>query len=160
MIGDKATNTIKIYTDGSCHTQQKCGAWAAIILIDNEEIVIKNTAVNTTHNRMELQAIINAVIYLKNADINFDKIEVYTDSQYAVNLLARNQRLLNNNYLTKKGTSIQNTDLVQELIKLYETTKLTLIKVAAHQQANVQGNYNRNVDMIVRALMRETVQHG
>ncbi|MBP9187592.1 MAG: hypothetical protein KBE91_05715 [Bacteroidia bacterium] len=160
MTSDKAINTIKVYTDGSCHTQQKCGAWASIILIGSEEVVIKNTEVNTTHNRMELQAIINAVIYLKNSAISFDKIEVYTDSQYAVNLLARNQRLLNNNYLTKKGTSIQNTDLVQALIKLYETTKLTLIKVAAHQQANVQGNYNRKVDMIVRALMRETVQHG
>ena len=150
-------NTISIYTDGSCHTQLKCGAWAAIIYLNNDEHIIKGISKNTTHNRMELQAIINAVQFLILNKISFNKIEVYTDSQYAVNLTTRKQRILENNYLTKKGTQLQNTDLLKELYTLFETMPLKLIKVAAHQPANINGNHNRRVDLIVRALMRETI---
>lgn len=150
-------NTIRIYTDGSCHTQLKCGAWAAIIYLNNDEHIIKGIAKNTTHNRMELQAIINALQFLILNKISFYKIEVYTDSQYAVNLTTRKQRILENNYLTKKGTQLQNTDLLKELYILFETMPLKLIKVAAHQPANINGNHNRRVDLMVRALMRETI---
>ena len=150
-------NTIRIYTDGSCHTQLKCGAWAAIIYINNDEHIIKGIAENTTHNRMELQAIINAVEYLIRKAISFDKIEVFTDSQYAVNLTNRKLRILENNYLTKKGSVIQNTDLLKVLFNLFDTMPLKLIKVASHQPANYNNNQNRKVDLMVRALMRETI---
>ena len=66
-------NIIKVYTDGSCHTQLKCGAWAAVIINNSSEYIIKGTATNTTHNRMELQAIINAVEYVTLCAISFDK---------------------------------------------------------------------------------------
>jgi ribonuclease HI len=150
-------NTIRIYTDGSCHTQLKCGAWAAIIYLNNDEHIIKGIAKNTTHNRMELQAIINALQFLILNKISFNTIEVFTDSQYAVNLTTRKQRILENNYLTKKGTQLQNTDLLKELYTLLVTMPLKLIKVAAHQPANINGNQNRRVDLMVRALMRETI---
>ena len=150
-------NTIRIYTDGSCHTQLKCGAWAAIIYLNNDEHIIKGIAKNTTHNRMELQAIINALQFLILNKISFNTIEVFTDSQYAVNLTTRKQRILENNYLTKKGTQLQNTDLLKELYTLLVTMPLKLIKVAAHQPANINGNHNRRVDLMVRALMRETI---
>jgi len=150
-------NTIRIYTDGSCHTQLKCGAWAAIILNNNNEYILNGTAKNTTHNRMELQAIINAVEYLSLNSIGFDNIEVFTDSQYAVNLTTRKHRILENNYLTKKGSILQNTDLLMVLFNLFEMMPLKLIKVAAHQPINSNNNQNRKVDLMVRALMRETV---
>ncbi len=150
-------NTIRIYTDGSCHTQLKCGAWAAIIYLNNDEHIINGIAENTTHNRMELQAIINAVEYLICKAISFDKIEVFTDSQYAVNLTTRKQRILDNNYFTKKGSVLQNSDLLKVLFNLFDTMPLKLIKVAAHQPESIKNNQNRRVDLMVRALMRETV---
>ena len=70
-------NTISIYTDGSCHTHLKCGAWAAIIYLNNDEHIIKGIAKNTTHNRMELQAIINAVQFLILNKISFKLITLY-----------------------------------------------------------------------------------
>jgi ribonuclease HI len=106
---------------------------------------------------MELQAIINALQFLILNKISFNTIEVFTDSQYAVNLTTRKQRILENNYLTKKGTQLQNTDLLKELYTLLVTMPLKLIKVAAHQPANINGNQNRRVDLMVRALMRETI---
>jgi ribonuclease HI len=106
---------------------------------------------------MELQAIINAVEYLSLNSIGFDNIEVFTDSQYAVNLTTRKHRILENNYLTKKGSILQNTDLLMVLFNLFEMMPLKLIKVAAHQPINSNNNQNRKVDLMVRALMRETV---
>ena len=69
---------IKIYTDGSCLENPGNGGWAAII-IDNENTKkISGNKKNTTNNRMELMAPINA---LKRIDPK-DEIEIYTDSQY------------------------------------------------------------------------------
>mgnify|MGYP000595242266 CR=1 FL=1 len=32
---------IQIFTDGSCHTQQRIGGWAAIIFLEDEKIELK-----------------------------------------------------------------------------------------------------------------------
>jgi ribonuclease HI len=150
-------SSITVYTDGSCHTQLKFGAWAAIIINNNNEYIIKGTAKNTTHNRMELEAIINAVAYVKNSGINFGKIEIYTDSQYAVNLVTRKEKILNSNFLNKKGIVLQNSDLLKLLFNIFETTPIQLIKVAAHKPVTNHKNQNRDVDLIVRSLMRKSV---
>ena len=69
---------IKIYTDGSCLENPGNGGWAAIINDGGDIKKVSGSEKNTTNNRMELMAPINA---LKN--INSDEeIIVYTDSQY------------------------------------------------------------------------------
>ncbi|PBQ34304.1 hypothetical protein CNR22_21855 [Sphingobacteriaceae bacterium] len=84
---------IKIYTDGSCHTQLLCGAWAAIVFIGNEKIILKGEEAQTTHNRMELLAVIKAVDYLDQRAFQNSKVEICSDSQYVVNLLVRKEKL-------------------------------------------------------------------
>jgi len=54
----------EIYTDGSCHTQLCIGAWASIILVDDKKIVLSGKEFNTTHNRMEILAVIKSIKYL------------------------------------------------------------------------------------------------
>lgn len=148
---------ITIYTDGSCHTQLKTGAWAAIILIDSDRIVLKEVVQDTTHNRMELLAVIKAIEYLQDLHVEFKRIDIFTDSQYVANLRDRKMKLEDKNYLTTKGNLIQNMDLVQMLIRYIETLPLNFIKVAAHLQRTNIINENREVDKIVRSLMRESI---
>ncbi len=69
---------IKIYTDGSCLSNPGNGGWAAIININGEVKKISGNEKNTTNNRMELMAPINA---LKNKNSK-DPIEIFTDSKY------------------------------------------------------------------------------
>ena len=69
---------IKIYTDGSCLENPGNGGWAAIINDNGNTKKISGSEKNTTNNRMELMAPINA---LKSMNSN-DEIEIYTDSQY------------------------------------------------------------------------------
>ena len=69
---------IKIYTDGSCLRNPGDGGWAAIIIIDGETKEISGSERDTTNNRMELLAPINALKEMKQNE----QIEIYTDSQY------------------------------------------------------------------------------
>jgi ribonuclease HI len=155
---------IQIYTDGSCHTQLVIGAWGAIILVDDKKVVLSAVETDTTHNRMELLGVIKAVEYLEahkwvDPDCHQDDIEVYSDSQYVVNLLIRKARLKQKNFLTKKGTPIQNADLVQKLIKQIELYGISFVKVKAHQKDG--DTMNREVDILVRNLVRTKVsEHG
>ena len=146
---------IKVYTDGSCHTQLLLGAWAAILFINNEKIILKGNEENTTHNRMELVAVIKAVEYINHLNLQNSKIEIYSDSQYVVNLLVRKEKLKQKNFITNKGTPIQNIGLIKTLIDQIESHDLDFIKVKAHQK---DGDVtNREVDMIVRKAVRKNV---
>ena len=152
---------IEIYTDGSCHTDHKVGAWAAIILTGDEKIILKGEAQDTTHNRMELLAVINAIEFAGEKFKN-EPIAVYTDSQYVFRIPERKEKLKKNHFLTKKGNQLQNSDLVQKLIGQIEAHKVAFIKVKAHQQqvtkADTHINYNSEVDKLVRRMVREAVK--
>jgi ribonuclease HI len=148
---------IEIFTDGSCHTEIKTGGWAALLLIDNKEIILKGTVMNTSHNRMELWAVLKAFDYVKNQNLNFEKINVYSDSQYVVNITDRKDKLIKKGFISNKGTPIQNSDLIKELIQIIEDYNIELIKVKAHLKKSVTENYNRKVDKIARSQVREAI---
>lgn len=147
--------TITIYTDGSCNTQTCCGAWAAIILAGEQKTILCDAEKNTTHNRMELTAVLRSIDF---AISNYQgtPLEIYTDSQYVVNLPERMEKLLNNNFVTKKGNILNNFDLIQELISLVKKHPVSFHKVKAHQKSGDQENLNREVDMICRKVMRDS----
>ena len=152
-------SVIRIYTDGSCHTQLLFGAWAAILFIDEEKVILNGDEKETTHNRMELLAVIKALNYLDGRTLHDRTIEVYSDSQYVVNLLTRKDKLKQKNFITNKGTEIQNCDLVKVLIELIESHDVDFTKVKAHQKDG--DEINREVDIIVRKLVRKNVfNHG
>ena len=145
---------IKIYTDGSCHTQSLFGAWAALIFIDGKKNIIKGTQTATTHNRMELLAVIKAIEMTDAAGYKEEIINIYSDSQYVVNLNGRRSKLETKNFISNKGTPIQNADLVQTLLAQIATHNINFVKVKAHLKPNGTENFNREVDKIVRNLVR------
>ena len=55
------TETI-VYTDGSCLGNPGRGGWAAVIIKNNQEEIIFGSEKNSTNNRMELTAAINALL--------------------------------------------------------------------------------------------------
>ena len=150
-------NNIQIYTDGSCHTQHKVGGWAAIIFKDENKLILSGTVLETTHNRMELLSVIKAIKFIDKENIIDYQLDIFTDSQYVAGIESRIPKFKQNNFKTKKGISIQNIDLVQELIRLIETHKIKFIKVKAHQKATKQANYNRDVDKLARKCVRQYV---
>jgi ribonuclease HI len=134
---------IKIYTDGSCLSNPGNGGWAAIININGEIKKISGNEKNTTNNRMELMAPINA---LKNINSK-DPIEIFTDSKYVKNGITEwiNTWVLNN-WKTSKKENVKNKDLWLELHKLNQSLNIKWNWVKAH----AGDPLNEEVDMLAK----------
>ena len=153
------SNEIKIYTDGSCHTQYKVGGWAAILFYNNEKILLKGKIENTSHNRMELIAVIEAIKHAESI-VSKAKLIVCSDSQYVVNIPNRMEKLQRNNYTTKKGISIRNVDLIKKLINQIQSSDIEFVKVKAHLKKSEIENPNREVDKISRKIVRDYINRN
>ncbi len=151
------TSPIIIYTDGSCNPEYGMGAWASILFIEGKKIVLSGVEEQTTHQRMELQAVINSFEYLAKANLQSESMELYTDSQYVVGLPGRMLKLKSSGFTTNKNLPIRNADLVQVLIEYLEIMNVNFIKVKAHLN-NGSQNVNREVDKLSRKLVREIVE--
>ncbi len=148
-------NSITIYTDGSCHTQLRSGGWAAILFIDEKKIVLEGKDDNTTHHRMELTAVIKSLEYLALKTLLHEAINLYSDSQYVVDLVKRKDRLESSFFLTKKSNPIRNLELVKELIVFMKYPNINFIKIKSHQKlSSTESILNREVDLLSRKNMR------
>ena len=134
---------ITIYTDGSCLTNPGNGGWAAIIKDDKEIRKISGNEKNTTNNRMELLAPINALKYMKPGV----EIKIYTDSQYVKNGITEwINTWLANNWKTSKKEDVKNKDLWIELYNLNKSLNVQWNWVKAHD-----GNpMNEEVDLLAK----------
>ena len=134
---------IKIYTDGSCLKNPGNGGWAAIINNEGDVKKISGSEKNTTNNRMELIAPINA---LKEIDPN-KEIEIYTDSQYVkLGITEWINTWLKNNWKTSKKENVKNKDLWLELYNLNKSLNVKWNWVKAHA-----GNpLNEEVDLLAK----------
>lgn len=155
---EKERYDVCIFTDGSCHTQLKAGAWAAILLYNGHEHIIHGLENKTTHQQMELQAVIQALHYVINHLEQYGNVEVITDSQYVTNLPGRMDQLIDRDFLTKKGKKIRNEALVKEFSGLLRQLPVKFKKVKAHQKNTGIKNFNRKVDRLVRKLLRENIK--
>ena len=134
---------ITIYTDGSCLTNPGSGGWAAIINENNKKKIISGNEKNTTNNRMELLAPINALREIKSGP----KIKIYTDSQYVKNGITEwINTWLSNDWKTSKKEDVKNKDLWIELYNLTKFLDIQWIWVKAHD-----GNpLNEEVDLLAK----------
>jgi ribonuclease HI len=69
---------VEIYTDGACSGNPGPGGWGALLLFNGNEREITGGEFETTNNRMELTAAIEALSQLKRPCL----VDVYTDSTY------------------------------------------------------------------------------
>jgi ribonuclease HI len=134
---------IEIYTDGSCLTNPGNGGWAAIISEDGKIKKISGNEKNTTNNRMELLAPINA---LKEMNAS-SQITIYTDSQYVkLGITEWIKKWIINNWQTSKKEDVKNKDLWIELYNLNESLNVKWNWVKAHA-----GNpMNEEVDLMAK----------
>ncbi|MEP7144667.1 MAG: RNase H family protein [Ferruginibacter sp.] len=148
---------IEMYTDGSCHTQKRIGAWVAILLWGREKIILRGNEANTTHNRMEILAVIKGIEYVGNNISGDAVIQIVTDSQYVMGLPARGAKLQADNFITKKGKDLQNSDLLKLLFHLFAKHNIYLKKIKSHQKKDETTNYNIMADKLSRANVRKLI---
>tara|TARA_Y200000002_G_scaffold70078_1_gene54674 strand:- start:103 stop:528 length:426 start_codon:yes stop_codon:yes gene_type:complete len=134
---------IKIYTDGSCLKNPGNGGWAAIINDNGKILKIKGSAKNTTNNKMELMAPINALKKINKTK----KVEIYTDSKYVkLGITEWIHKWKKNNWQTSKREDVKNKELWIELHELTKSFDVSWIWIKAHA-----GNtYNEEVDALAK----------
>jgi len=110
---------IIISTDGACSGNPGPGGYAAILRFGNHVKTVVGYAEQTTNNRMELKAVIEAVKSLKKPCV----ITVQTDSQYICNGIANAKERQENGWRTKTGARCANFDMWQELADLKKAGK-------------------------------------
>jgi ribonuclease HI len=99
-----------IYTDGACKGNPGIGGWGAILLFGDKTKEINGYAPNTTNNRMELTAVIEALKAIKRQC----EIIIYTDSQY----VQRGMTEWLDGWIKKNWKNVKNPDLWQELVNV------------------------------------------
>ncbi len=126
-------NKIEIYTDGSCLGNPGPGGWGVIIKND-PDVILKGGEAHTTNNRMEMSAILNALIWIRET---FEAPEQYNYTIYSdSNLLIQT---LNLGWKRKA-----NTDLWAEIDKHRAWLNIEWVWVKAH----ATNKYNNLVDKV------------
>lgn len=124
MERGKKMKKIEIFTDGSSLGNPGAGGWCAILRYKNNEKIISGGEENTTNNRMELKAVIEALKALKEPC----DIELFADSQYV--LKGINEWL--ENWVSKNFKNVKNIDLWQEFLLLSKNHKININWVKGH----------------------------
>lgn len=103
---------VVIYTDGACKGNPGIGGWGALLSYGEHEKTICGGEYDTTNNRMELMAAIQALDLLKRPC----EVELWTDSNYVKNGITQwIHNWKKNNWKTAAKKPVVNQDLWQEL---------------------------------------------
>lgn len=133
---------INIYTDGACKGNPGPGGWAAILSFGSIEKELSGGEPETTNNRMELLAVLNALSALKEPC----EVTIYSDSQYFVDSvkLGRVYQWRMNGWKTSTKKLALNIDLWEQILVLLEKHVVTPVWVKGHD-----GNlYNERCDKL------------
>ena len=133
---------VEIYTDGACSGNPGMGGWGAILVYNGKEKEICGSEAQTTNNRMELTAVIEALKALKEPC----SVTLTTDSKYVCDAI--NQEWVynwkRNGWRKADKKPALNVDLWEALLALLEKHSVKFVWVKGHN-----GNaYNERCDKL------------
>ena len=120
---------VEIFTDGACRGNPGPGGWAALLRNGGREREIAGGEPDTTNNRMELTAAIQALVALTRPC----RVELHTDSTYVRDGITRwVHKWRTNGWRTSDRKPVKNADLWQELIEATTPHRVEWHWVRAH----------------------------
>ncbi|MBA4347532.1 MAG: ribonuclease HI [Clostridiales bacterium] len=142
---------VTIYTDGACSGNPGPGGWGAILMYQDQKKELSGFEPETTNNRMELRAVIEAVRALKVSC----NVKIHTDSAYVCN--AFQQNWLNNwkvnGWKTSSKRDVENQDLWRELLDALHKHAFTFVKVKGHSD----NPFNNRCDELARLAIKQAL---
>jgi len=140
-------NIIQIFTDGACRGNPGPGGWGALLRYGDEEKELYGGETETTNNRMELMAAIQALESLTR----HCRVELTTDSEYVKNGIT--QWMANwkkRGWRTASKKPVKNIDLWQRLDKAASQHDVSWHWVRGHtghpENERADGLANRGID--------------
>ena len=137
------TDLVQVYTDGACKGNPGPGGWGALLVYKGVEHELWGGERDTTNNRMELTAAIQALAALKRTC----QVQLVTDSEYVMRGI---QEWLPNwkkrGWKTAAKQPVKNVDLWQQLDEQVNRHQITWQWVRGHD-GHVE---NERVDQLAR----------
>lgn len=133
---------VTIYSDGACDPNPGPGGWAALLRSGSHEKVLTGSEANTTNNRMELTAAIQALAALTRPC----QVDFYTDSEYLKRGITEWLPRWRARGWRRKGGALANADLWQALDEALKQHQVDWHWVRSH--AGNPGN--QKVDRLAR----------
>ena len=136
--------TVTIYTDGACSGNPGPGGWGAILQYGEHRREMSGGEAETTNNRMELTAVIEALSALKEPCA----VELYSDSKYVIDALEKGwvYNWQKNGWRKKDKKPALNVDLWQKLLEQFHRHDVHLHWVKGHAE---NPNNNRCDELAV-----------
>lgn len=134
---------VEIYTDGACSGNPGPGGWGAILKYSESTKEISGYEQNTTNNRMEIMAAIQALETLQRPV----KVRLHTDSRYlrdGITLWIHKWK--QSGWKTANKDPVKNKDLWERLLNITEKHQVEWIWVKAHNG----HEENERVDFLAR----------
>jgi len=142
---------IEIYTDGACRGNPGPGGWGALLVFGDAEKELFGAEADTTNNRMELLAAINALENLKS-----DRYPVIltTDSRYVMDGITKwLEGWKRRNWKTASRQPVKNEDLWRRLDELASRYDIEWRWVRGHsghaENERVDALANRAIDELL-----------
>ncbi|WP_400162069.1 ribonuclease HI [Brevibacillus sp. TJ4] len=138
-----------IYTDGACSGNPGPGGWGAVLMYGQHIKEMSGAERETTNNRMELTAAIEALRVLKEAC----KVTLHSDSAYLVNCFNQGwyKGWLKNGWKNSKGQPVENQDLWKELLRLMDIHQVEYVKVKGH----ADNKWNNRCDELATGAVKQ-----
>ena len=113
---------VRIFTDGSCDTGSREGGWGYLLIYNGARKTASGYEADTTNNRMELSAAVNALEALHEPC----EITLTTDSQYLKKAFTAGwlENWQRNGWRTASKQPVKNKDLWLRLLELAHTHTL------------------------------------
>ena len=143
------TDHVQIYTDGACSGEPGPGGWGAVLLYGQHEKQLSGGEANTTNNRMELTAVIEALSLLKRPC----RVTLTTDSKYVADSVTKGwvYGWQKRGWKKSDGKDAINVDLWQRLLPLLQTHEVTFVWIKGH----AGHQYNEICDKLAVAESRK-----
>lgn len=138
---------VTIYTDGACDPNPGPGGWAALLRFGRHEKILTGSEPQTTNNRMELTAAVQALQALKQAC----RVDFYTDSEYLKKGITEWLPRWRARQWRRKGGALANADLWQQLDASVQSHQVEWHWVRGH--AGDQDN--QRVDYLARRAIQK-----
>ena len=142
---------VTIYTDGECYGNPGPGGWGCILMYNQHKKESSGGAADTTNNRMEITAALEALKLLKEPC----QVDLYTDSAYLCNALEKRwlETWSKNGWKTASKSNVENQDLWKELLIQLQRHDIQFHKVKGH----ADNEFNNRCDKLARDAVQRIV---
>ncbi|MEX2574881.1 MAG: ribonuclease HI [Balneolaceae bacterium] len=132
---------VTVYTDGACSGNPGPGGWGAILIADGRRKELSGGTPATTNNRMEMQAVIEALRALKKPCI----VKIHSDSALIINTFQKKwiYNWQRKGWRKADRKPVENRDLWEQMLEAMKPHEVRWIKVKGHSDNELNNLADR-----------------